>query len=84
MKKNLKNKIKKMVAGMMLACSLLTLFGGVSSDGIVPYGETVINGEDGDKEGLKQIVEDTSETVANLKKFSEKLNKRFLLFRLMF
>lgn len=43
-----------------------------------------INGEDGDKEGLKQIVEETSETVANLKKFSEKLNKRFLLFRLMF
>ena len=43
MKKNLKNKIKKMVAGMMLACSLLTLFGGVSSDGIVPYGETVID-----------------------------------------
>ena len=43
-----------------------------------------INGENGDKEGLKQIVEDTSETVANLKKFSEKLNKRFLLFRLMF
>ena len=40
MKKNLKNKIKKMVAGMMLACSLLTLFG----DGIVPYGETVIDG----------------------------------------
>lgn len=36
MKKNLKNKIKKMVAGMMLACSLLTLFGGVSSDGIAP------------------------------------------------
>lgn len=43
-----------------------------------------INGEDGDQEGLKQIVEDTSATVANLKKFSEKLNKRFLLFRLMF
>ena len=43
-----------------------------------------INGENGDKEGLKQIVEDTSATVANLKKFSEKLNKRFLLFRLMF
>ena len=43
-----------------------------------------INGEEGDKEGLKQIVEDTSATVANLKKFSEKLNKRFLLFRLMF
>ena len=44
MKKNLKNKMKKMVAGMMLVCSLLTLFGGVSSDGIVPYGETVIDG----------------------------------------
>ena len=43
-----------------------------------------INGEEGDKEGLKQIVEDTSATVSNLKKFSEKLNKRFLLFRLMF
>ncbi len=43
-----------------------------------------INGEGGDKEGLKQIVQDTSATVANLKKFSEKLNKRFLLFRLMF
>ena len=43
-----------------------------------------INGEDGEQEGLKQIVEDTSETIANLKKFSEKLNKRFLLFRLMF
>ena len=43
-----------------------------------------INGQNGDKEGLKQIVEDTSSTVSNLKKFSEKLNKRFLLFRLMF
>lgn len=43
-----------------------------------------INGENGDKENLKQIVEDTSATVSNLKKFSEKLNKRFLLFRLIF
>ena len=43
-----------------------------------------INGEDGEEEGLKQIMEDTSSTVSNLKKFSEKLNKRFLLFRLMF
>ena len=42
-----------------------------------------INGS-GDKENLKQIVKDTSETVENLKKFSEKLNKRFLLFRLLF
>jgi len=42
-----------------------------------------VNGK-GDKENLKQIVEDTSTTVENLKKFSEKLNKRFLLFRLLF
>ena len=42
-----------------------------------------INGK-GDKENLKQIIKDTSETVGNLKKFSEKLNKRFLLFRLLF
>lgn len=42
-----------------------------------------VNGK-GDKDNLKQIVSDTSATVGNLKKFSEKLNKRFLLFRLMF
>ena len=42
-----------------------------------------VNGK-GDKENLKQIVNDTTETISNLKKFSEKLNKRFLLFRLMF
>ncbi len=42
-----------------------------------------VNGK-GDKENLKQIVNDTTITVNNLKKFSEKLNKRFLLFRLMF
>ena len=43
-----------------------------------------INGQNTDKEGLKQIMKDASETVSNLKKFSEKLNKRFLLFRLLF
>ena len=42
-----------------------------------------VNGR-GEKQNLKQIVNDTTETVSNLKKFSEKLNKRFLLFRLMF
>lgn len=42
-----------------------------------------INGT-GDKDNLKQIIKDTSDTVENLKKFSEKLNKRFLLFRLLF
>ena len=44
---------------------------------------STVNGK-GDKQNLKQIVSDTTETIANLKKFSEKLNKRFLLFRLMF
>ena len=43
-----------------------------------------INGSGTDRDGLKQIINDTSETVANLRKFSEKLNKRFLLFRLLF
>ena len=43
MKKNLKNKMKKMVAGMMLVCSLPTLFGGVSSEGIATCAEVVNN-----------------------------------------
>jgi hypothetical protein len=42
-----------------------------------------VNGK-GDQQNLKQIVNDTASTVSNLKKFSEKLNKRFLLFRLLF
>ena len=46
--------------------------------------ETINGNNKNDTEGLKQIVEDTSVTVSNLKKFSEKLNKRFLLFRLLF
>ena len=33
---------------------------------------------------LQRIVEDTVVTTSNLRKFSEKLNKRFLLFRLLF
>ena len=33
---------------------------------------------------LQQIVKDTVATTSNLRKFSEKLNKRFLLFRLLF
>ncbi|MDR1327971.1 MAG: MlaD family protein [Heliobacteriaceae bacterium] len=36
------------------------------------------------KTELAQIVDDAAVTTSNLKKFSEKLNKRFLLFRLMF
>ena len=37
-----------------------------------------------DKKSIEQIVKDTSASTKNLKKFSDKLNKRFLLFRLMF
>ena len=37
-----------------------------------------------DKANIKRVVEDTAVTVQNLRKFSEKLNKRFLLFRLLF
>ena len=36
------------------------------------------------KTELQAIIEDTKETTCNLRKFSEKLNKRFLLWRLMF
>lgn len=36
------------------------------------------------KSELQSIVEDTRVTTCNLRKFSEKLNKRFLLWRLMF
>ena len=41
------------------------------------------NGKGG-QDNIKQIMKDTTETVSNLKKFSEKLNKRFLLWRLLF
>jgi methyl-accepting chemotaxis protein len=33
---------------------------------------------------LEQILKDTVATTSNLRKFSDKLNKRFLLFRLLF
>lgn len=36
------------------------------------------------KTELQSIIDDTAVTTCNLRKFSEKLNKRFLLFRLMF
>lgn len=38
----------------------------------------------GQASDLQQIVKDTVVTTSNLRKFSEKLNKRFLLFRLLF
>lgn len=36
------------------------------------------------KTELQTIIDDTKVTTCNLRKFSEKLNKRFLLWRLMF
>ena len=36
------------------------------------------------KTELQAIIDDAAVTTCNLRKFSEKLNKRFLLFRLMF
>lgn len=43
-----------------------------------------VNYAAGDKEQLKQTIDDISESSENLRKFSEKLNKRFLIFRLLF
>lgn len=37
-----------------------------------------------DKESIKGIITNTKETTDNLNRFSERLNKRFLLFRLLF
>ncbi len=37
-----------------------------------------------DKQSMKGIIDETKETSQNLNKFSKKLNKRFLLFRLLF
>ena len=37
-----------------------------------------------DEEKLKQTMDDINVTSENLRKFSEKLNKRFLIFRLLF
>lgn len=38
-KKNLKKQIKKLAAGMVLVCSLLTVMGSVSNEGIMPCAE---------------------------------------------
>ncbi len=46
--------------------------------------ETVNRVNPDKKTELQSIIDDTKVTTANLKKFSEKLNKRFLLWRLMF
>ena len=46
--------------------------------------ETVNKIDSGKKTELQSIVDDTKATTHNLRKFSEKLNKRFLLWRLLF
>lgn len=46
--------------------------------------DTVNYATEDQRDELKQSIKDVEATTANVKKFSEKLNKRFLLFRLMF
>lgn len=46
--------------------------------------ETVNKVDSNKKTELQSIIEDTKVTTKNLRKFSEKLNKRFLLWRLLF
>ncbi len=46
--------------------------------------DTINYATEDQRDEIKQAVKDVEETTANVKKFSEKLNKRFLLFRLMF
>ena len=41
-KNNLKNTIRKVVAGMLLTCSLLTVLGSVSNEQITPYADVVV------------------------------------------
>ena len=71
--KNIKEKVAKTIENvdnsMSILSSLMTKL-----DNLSPEECAKIQG----------IVSDTAETTKNLKKFSEKLNKRFLLFRLMF
>ena len=69
LKKDLKTTINSVNKAM---CDISTTLAAVNT----------VNAED--KTEIQQIVSDTAKTTANLKKFSEKLNKRFLLFRLMF
>lgn len=69
LKKQLTDTINSVNKAMNDISSALELVNGMTPD---------------DKKVIQQIVEDASKTTHNLKKFSEKLNKRFLLFRLMF
>lgn len=44
MKRKMKNKIRKYVVGLLLVCSLLTVCGNVSNEGVMPYAD-VIDGD---------------------------------------
>lgn len=46
--------------------------------------ENIENMDENEKTNLKSMLQDTAVVAKNLKQFSAKLNKRFLLFRLMF
>jgi len=69
LKKQLTDSVTKINTAMSDISSALELVNGMTPD---------------DKSQVKQIMEDVSVSTHNLKKFSDKLNKRFLLFRLMF
>lgn len=69
LKKNLTDTVNKINTAMVDISSALEVVNGLTPD---------------KKRQIEQIMCDATETTHNLKKFSEKLNKRFLLFRLMF
>ena len=69
LKKDITNTIKTMNKAMSDISTTLSALNSISA---------------GDKTEIQQIVDDAAVTTKNLRKFSEKLNKRFLLFRLMF
>lgn len=69
---NLKAYLKQSVVNLNTALDKLT----ITLD--------TVNYATEDEEKLKQTMDDINVTSENIRKFSEKLNKRFLLFRLMF
>lgn len=83
--KEISNTVNKMTKDEKLKTKISTTIDNLNTTMCeVTTALETINGETGNKENLKQIMTDTSATVSNLRKFSEKLNKRFLLFRLLF
>ena len=69
LKGSLNSSIKNLNTAMLDISTALTPLNSVNCD---------------NKTEIQAIIDDAATTTANLKKFSEKLNKRFLLFRLMF